>query len=80
MKRIKYDYSKLKGKIKEQFSNQAEFANKLEMSSTSLSYKLNNKGVFNQDHIEKAIEIFNLSAQETIDYFFTLKVDKISTK
>ena len=80
MKRIKYDYSKLKGKIKEQFSNQAEFANKLEMSSTSLSYKLNNKSVFNQDHIEKAIEIFNLSAQETIDYFFTLKVDKISTK
>ncbi len=74
-----YDYSKLKGRIKECFSNQSEFAQQLGLSDASLSYKLNNKKVFDQDQIKKAIEIFNLSAQETMDYFFTLKVDKKST-
>jgi len=75
-----YDYSKLKGKIKECFATQSDFAQKLGISDTSLSYKLNNKTVFDQDQIQNAIEIFNLTPQETIDYFFTTEVDKISTK
>ena len=75
-----YDYSKLKGRIKECFSNQSEFAQQLGISDASLSYKLNNRKAFDQDQIQKAIEIFNLSAQETIDYFFKLMVDKISTQ
>ncbi len=74
-----YDYSKLKGRIKECFSNQSEFAQQLGLSDASLSYKLNNKKVFDQDQIRKAIEIFNLSAQETIDYFLKIKVEKKST-
>mgnify|MGYP001117995022 CR=1 FL=1 len=76
----KYDYSKLKGRIKECFSTQAEFAQKLGISDTSLSYKLNNKTVFDQDQIQETIEIFNLTAQETLDYFFTKQVDKKSIK
>lgn len=75
-----YDYSKLKGRIKECFSTQYEFAQKLGISETSLSYKLNNKTVFDQDQIQDSIQIFNLTPQETMDYFFTLKVDKTSTK
>lgn len=75
----RYDYSKLKGRIKECFSTQSEFAQKLGISETSLSYKLNNKTVFDQDQIQDSIQIFNLTPKETIDYFFTLEVDKIST-
>ncbi len=75
----RYDYSKLKGRIKECFSSQSEFAQKLGISDASLSYKLNNRKAFDQEQINKAIEIFNLSAQETMDYFFTKQVDKIST-
>lgn len=75
-----YDYSKLKGRIKERFLTQSEFAKKLGISDASLSYKLNNKTVFDQDQIQDSIEIFDLTAQETMDYFFTLKVDKKSTK
>ena len=74
-----YDYSKLKGKIRECFSTQSEFAQKLKISDTSLSYKLNNKTVFDQDEIQESIEIFNLTPKETMDYFFTLQVDKKST-
>lgn len=75
-----YDYSKLKGRIKECFSTQAEFAQKLGISDTSLSYKLNNKTVFDQDQIEESIDIFNLNPKEVMEYFFTLQVDKKSTK
>lgn len=76
----KYDYSKLKGKIRECFPTQSEFAQKLGISDTSLSNKLNNKTVFDQDEIEESINIFNLNSGETIEYFFTLLVDKKSTK
>ena len=75
-----YDYSKLKGRIKEYFATQSGFAQKLRISDTSLSNKLNNKTVFDQDEIQESIETFNLSPIETIEYFFTKKVDKISTK
>lgn len=75
-----YDYSKLKGRIKECFSKQSEFAQKLGISEASLSYKLNNKNVFDQDEIQTAIDIFDLTAQETMDYFFTIEVDKKSTR
>lgn len=76
----KYDYRKLKGRIKECFPTQADFAQKLGISDTSLSNKLNNKNIFDQDEIKNSIEIFNLNATETMEYFFTLKVDKKSTK
>lgn len=76
----RYDYSKLKGRIKECFSTQSEFAQKLGISNTSLSYKLNNKTVFDQDQIQDSIQIFNLTPKETLDYFFTLEVEEKSTK
>ena len=76
----KYNYNKLKGKIRECFPTQTEFAQKLGISNTSLSNKLNNKTVFDQDEIEESIKIFNLNEKETSDYFFTLEVDKKSTK
>lgn len=75
-----YDYSKLKGRIRECFTTQSEFAQALEISDTSLSNKLTNKTLFNQDEIQKAIDIFKLNPVETMEYFFTNKVDKKSTK
>ena len=75
-----YEYSKLRGKIKECFSQQSEFAQKLGISDTSLSNKLNNKTAFDQDEIYKIISMFDLNADEALAYFFTPKVDKISTK
>jgi hypothetical protein len=75
-----YDYAKLKGRIRECFVTQSEFAQKLKISDTSLSNKLNNKTVFDQDEIKESIDIFNLNPVETMEYFFTKKVDKKSTK
>ena len=75
-----YDYSKLKGKIKEVYNLQSSFANALEISETSLSKKLNNIVTFSQDEIKKAKEILNLSDKEVFEYFFTSKVELNSTK
>ena len=76
----RYDYNKLKGRIRECFSTQSEFAQEIGVSDTTLSNKLNNKTPFDQDEIYKAINIFNLSSSEALEYFFTLIVDKKSTK
>lgn len=62
-----YDYSKLKGKIKECFATQWDFAQKLGISDTSLSYKLNNKTVFDQDKIYKAAPIFHSAFYQLFD-------------
>ena len=75
-----YDYNKLKGRIRECFSTQSDFAQKLGISETSLSNKLNNKTVFDQDEIKESIEIFSLTPEQAMEYFFTIKVDKKSTK
>ena len=40
---LTYDYSKIRGKIKEVFGTQAAFADAMKMSTVSLSEKLNNK-------------------------------------
>lgn len=77
---IEYEYGKLRGRIRECFIQQSEFAQKLGISETSLSNKLNNKTAFDQDEIYRVIEMFDLSAEETLAYFFTTKVDKKSTK
>lgn len=66
---MKYNYNKLRGKIKEHFGTQEKFANALGISDTSLTKKLNNIVFFNQNEMKNAKELLNL---ENIDeYFFT---------
>lgn len=74
-----YSYDKLKRRIKQYCKTQKEFATYLNISATCLNNKLNNKSYFTQDEINKIIEIFNLSADEVISYFFTIEVDILST-
>lgn len=40
---MQYNYDKLKGRIKEIFDTQENFANAINISSASVNYKLNNK-------------------------------------
>lgn len=74
-----YDYSKLKGKIKEIYNTQNEFAEALGISTTSLSYKLNNQSDFTRNELDKAIELLKLKKEEIYDIFFSRKVEKTST-
>ncbi|HNX65126.1 MAG TPA: DUF739 family protein [Oscillospiraceae bacterium] len=65
-----FDYSKLRGKIKEKFKTQAEFAKELGISSASLSEKLNEKSDFTHTEIALSCEKLSISMNEVHDYFF----------
>ncbi len=69
-----FEYSKLRGKIRERFTTQEAFAGAMEMSTVSLSQRLNGKLEFTQDEIFKACELLSIEMKEIDEYFFTLKV------
>lgn len=71
-----FDYSKLRGKIKEVFGTQDNFAKALGIGRVSLSQRLNNYLDFSQEEIDKAYKLLNLSKEEIPKYFFTAKVQK----
>lgn len=75
-----YDYMKLRGKIREKFGTQAKFADKLGISEVSLSAKLNNIVQWTQEEIESSVDLLGIPWKELPEYFFTRKVEKISTK
>lgn len=73
---ILFDFSKLRGKIKEVFRTQNIFAEKMGMNEATLSNKLNNNVEFSPKEIIKACYLLELSFEEIQIYFFTLKVQK----
>lgn len=54
-----WDYSKLKGKIKEVYATQANFAKAIGISRVSLSLRLNNNLEFSQNEIARALLALN---------------------
>lgn len=69
-----FEYSKLKGKIKEVFGTQESFANAIGLSVTSVSNKLNNKVQWTQKEIDNACAVLKIDDCEISSYFFTVKV------
>lgn len=70
---MKYDYSKLKGRIIEICGSQSVFAEKMGLSEHTISKKLNGDRTFKQPDIEKAIKILNLTKKDIPSYFFNQK-------
>lgn len=83
---VKFDYSKLKGKIIELYGTQGNFSEKLKLSDTAVSNKLNNKVPFTQPEIYKILKLLGFDPKEdnfsiTLkQYFFTPKVENIQPK
>lgn len=75
-----FNYSKLRGKIKELYKTQADFANALNMGTVTLSARLNNYVEWNQSEILKAVELLRIDVKEIPEYFFTLEVQKTEQK
>ena len=63
-------YSKLKGKIKEVFGTNKNFAEAMGMDLSSLSAKLNNKSPWKREEIEKACELLHIPIEDVYLYFF----------
>ncbi len=75
--KIMFDYDKLRKRIKEYYKNEAYFAKQLDVSSTQLSYLLNNKAEWSIYLIDKACSLLNIIAIEIPLYFFTEKIKQI---
>lgn len=73
---MKFDYRRLKGRIKEMYGTQNEFAEAVGLSFVSISKKLNNLRQFKQSDIDKITEVLNIPKEEIPIYFFTLEVHK----
>ena len=73
---VKFDYSKLLGKIKEIFGTRENLVKEISISSTSLNLRLNNQLKFDQRDILELCEALGISEEEIPVYFFTTKVRK----
>lgn len=65
-----FDYSKLRGRIKEKFNTQDNFASALGIGRVSLSQRLNNQIEFDDREIFKAIRLLELTDDDIPEYFF----------
>lgn len=67
-----FNYSKLKGRVREVYGTQARFANSIGMSKTSVSAKLNNQSDWTQKEIVSACGSLHLSIKDIPHYFFAV--------
>ena len=72
MKEIRFNYSKLRGRIVEKFGSQQAFAMELGISDCTISTKLNGHTYFTQEEIAKAVKILDIDPAEVTSYFFTV--------
>ncbi len=72
-----FDFSKLRGRIKEKLGSEANFAKKICISTASLSSKFNNRNDFSASEISRAADrdVLDISMQELGEYFFKKKLE-----
>jgi len=68
------DYSLLKSLMALRGFTQRSLANTTKMTETTLSLKINGKGVFKQTEIQTIVELLKIEPSEIGKYFFTPKV------
>ena len=73
---MKFNYSKLRGKIREMGITQKQIAEKIGTGESTISAKLNNKCYFYQPEIAKICDILNIADEEVGLYFFAPEVEK----
>lgn len=73
MKKI-YNFQRLKGKIKEYYKNQEDFAKELKITNVALNYKLNNRTRFSYDELNLIVNLLKIRDDEIMDIFFTEEV------
>ena len=76
MDRPVFDYSKLRGRIREKFNTQKNFANAMGTTPTTISLKLSNRLYFDQREVAKAVRLLDIESGNVSAYFFTLKPKK----
>lgn len=73
---MKFNYSKLRGRLAEKGFSQKDLAEAISLSETSLSEKLTNGSGFKAVHIINACEFLDIPSEEVGLYFFTPMFDQ----
>lgn len=71
-----FNYSKLRGRIKETYGSEKAFAEAMSLKPSSLSSRLNQGTSFSQSEIIKASFLLNIEKKGISDYFFAEDVQK----
>ena len=66
-----FDYSKLLGKMRELGYTQEKLAKAIGINESTLNLKLNNKGYFDNNQIDRICELLNIRTNEIGSYFYT---------
>ena len=69
---MKFDYSKLNGRIVEVFGTQLNFAVAMGLSERSISLKLNNRVAWKNTEIAKAAKLLKIRYSEIPKYFLEI--------
>lgn len=67
-----FDYSKLRGRIKEKYGSEREFAKALGISAPTLSSKLNNTTDWTSDQVLISCELLDIEPAEMSIFFYSL--------
>lgn len=76
VQKYKFDYSKLRGKIREKYKNETIFANAIGLSTVSLSHRLNGKIPFKSDEIYLTCNLLGIDMVDIPQYFFVILTKK----
>ena len=76
---MRFDYSKLLGKMRECGYTQEKLAQAIGVSKSTLNQKLNNKANFYHPEMQQICELLNISGSEVYSIFFAQEVEKNTT-
>lgn len=76
MSDVRFDYRRLRGRIKEVCGTQDAYADKIRLGRVSVSQRLNNILDFSQSEMLRSAEVLGFTTAEIPVYFFTPEVQK----
>lgn len=71
---MKFDFSKLKGLIREKGLTQEKIAEKINIANSTFNLKINGNTFFTQEEIYKISNFLEIPKEKLYEYFFTLWV------
>ena len=71
---MSYDYSRLRGRIREKVGTESQFASKIGVNPATLSSKLNGRSMFSQEEIARSVAALDIDPEDISIYFFDIKV------
>ena len=74
MKKVKYDYSKLRGKIREVYKTESAFAHAMQLKTPALSRRLCNTAEWKRPEILCACDLLGIPLEEIHLYFFVVEL------